>query len=194
MRRKTGVYLFAVGILGLWVSLFQSIDLAEAKDPDYPTKPITFYIQVVAGGTTDTASRAIIEAASKYLGQPFIPINKPGAGGAIAAMAVMNAKPDGYTLGVNVGSSTLIMPHSEECPYRDLSGFTLIMNFGRFNWPLFVRGDAPWKTWKELVEWARQNPRGVKAGITSARSMAPTGIAVWKAEQKEQVGFSYLVL
>ena len=98
MKKKVG-RIFVIGIVLSWMFVFQGIDLAEAKDPDYPTKPITFYIGYSAGGTTDVSARAITEATSKYLGQPIIPINKPGAGGALGSMAVMNAKPDGTLWG-----------------------------------------------------------------------------------------------
>jgi tripartite-type tricarboxylate transporter receptor subunit TctC len=191
-RGKARRFLIIIGIVWSWMFLLQGIDLGEAANPDYPTKPITFIIAYGAGGTTDTAARALTEAASKYLGQSIIPVNKPGGASTIGAMAVMNAKPDGYTLGTANASSVLIMPHTEESPYKDLSGFELILNYGKFIFPLMVRSDAPWKTWKEFIEWARQNPRAAKIGMTSARSMNPQGIAMWKAEQKEKVEFTYL--
>jgi len=182
-----------IGILGFSVLLFQAF-AAGAKDPDYPTKPITLYIAWGAGGNTDVATRALIQAASKYLGQPIIPINKPGAGGVIGAMAVMNAQPDGYTLGGYTSSAVLLIPHTKESPYQDISGFTLIMNYGKYIYPLIVRADAPWKNWNELIQWAKLHPKGVSVGITGARSMSPMGIALWTSEQKEKVEFTYITL
>ena len=126
-------------------------------------------------------ARALVEATSKYLGnRSFLSINLV-LEVLVSAMAVMNAKPDGYTLGTNAGSTVLIMPHTEECPYKDLSGFTLIMNYGKYIFPLIVRSDAPWKTWKEFIEWARQNPRAAKIGINlGLKSMTPMGITLWQ--------------
>jgi tripartite-type tricarboxylate transporter receptor subunit TctC len=40
------------------IILFQSTDIAGAKDPDYPTKPITLFIAYGVGGTTDMTFRA----------------------------------------------------------------------------------------------------------------------------------------
>jgi tripartite-type tricarboxylate transporter receptor subunit TctC len=194
MREKIRSMLIIIGIIGLWIFLRQGIDLAEAKDPDYPTKPITFIISYGPGGTLDTASRALIEAVGKYLGQPIIPINKPGGGATLGAMAVMNAKPDGYTLGAFVGTHVLVLPHTEDCPYRDLSGFSLIMNFTNYVLPVIVRSDAPYKTWKEFIEWARQNPRAVKFVFPSAKSQCPQGVAMWQVEQKERVEITYIVM
>jgi tripartite-type tricarboxylate transporter receptor subunit TctC len=146
------------------------------------------------GGTVDIATRALVHVAGKYLGQPFIPINRPGAGGALAASEVMNAKPDGYTLGSNSGSSVLLIGHTEESPYKDLSAFTLIMNYGKFVMPLIVRADAPWKNWNELIQAAKQKPGSISVGITGARINSPMGIALWTVEQKEKVEFTYIAL
>jgi tripartite-type tricarboxylate transporter receptor subunit TctC len=108
-------------------------------------------------------------------------------------MAVMNAKPDGYTLGAFVGTHVLVLPHMEDCPYRDLSGFSLIMNYMNYVLPVITRGDAPYKTWKEFIEWTRQNPRAVKMAFPSPRSQCPQGVAMWQVEQKERVEFTYIV-
>jgi tripartite-type tricarboxylate transporter receptor subunit TctC len=187
------ISLIVIGVVAVCAFGFRAPN-AGAKDSDYPTRPITFYIAFAAGGNTDIATRALVHAAGKYLGQPFIPINRPGAGGALAASEVMNAKPDGYTLGTNSASSVLLIPHTEESPYKDLSGFTLVMNYGKYIFPLMVRGDAPWKNWNELIQAARQKPGSISVGITGARINSPMGIALWTCEQKENVEFTYIAL
>ena len=181
-----------MGLFGWYIFLFQSIDLAGAKDPDYPTKPIIFYIQYGAGGTADIAGRAFGDAASKYMGQPFVHINKPGAGGTLAGMAVMTAKPDGYTLGLVAASNAFVAPFSEGTPYKDLAGFTMIVNFGYYIYPWIVRTEAPWKTWKEFIEWTRNNPRAAKIGITGARSTTSMGLMMWQVEKREKVEFTHI--
>jgi len=192
MKKETKKILVIIGVMGWLGFLFQSIDLAMAKDPDYPTKPITFYINF-AGGSTDISCRALLEATSKYLGQPLIPVIKTGGAGTVGAMAVMSAKPDGYTLGVCQSGTLTILPHTEECPYKDLSGFTLIANFGKQIYPLTVRSDAPWNTWKEFIEWARKNPRAAKIGTSGARSTQTPSMAMWVAEQREKAEFTFVV-
>jgi len=142
--------LFSIGLIVVWIFLFQNVDLAGAKDPDYPNRPINFIIPMGAGGTTDLSSRAFTEAATKHIGQPIVPVNKPGAGGALGATMVMNAKPDGYTLGMIPASVAFVTPFSDESPFKDLSGFTMIMNFGHYIFPWIVRNDAPWKTWERV--------------------------------------------
>lgn len=186
MRKKIKRILLIIGIFGFLIFIFQGIDLVVAKDPDYPTKPIAFYITFGAGGLTDTVARSLLEATSKHLGQPFIPINKPGGGGTLGAIPVLNAKPDGYTLGQFVGGHIFLLPHLEECPYRDLSGFTFIMNYVKFIFPVIVRTDAPYKTWKEFIEWARQNPRAAKVAFPAAKSQSPQGMSMWQVEKRRE--------
>ena len=179
--------------LGLCFFLFQSADLVGAKDPDYPTKPITCYIGFGAGGATDLTARAFIGAAAKYVGQPIVPVHRPGAGGTLTSMAVLTAKPDGYSLGTITASNAFMAPFSDDAPYKDLSGFTLIVNYGFFAYPLLVRSDAPWKTWQEFIEWARKNPRAAKVSLTGAKSTASQGLVLWQVEKREKVEFAYIV-
>jgi tripartite-type tricarboxylate transporter receptor subunit TctC len=192
MKKEMEKILVILGALGFCILLFQSISLAEAKDPDYPTKPITYYIPFGVGGGSDLSSRAIMEAAAKHLGQPFVPINRAGAGGALAATAVLNAKPDGYTLGGAPAGAAFTVPFADSAPYKDLSVFTFILNYGKFIYPLMVRTDAPWKTWKELMGWARKNPRGVKIGITGSKEVAVQGYTLMNIEKRENVEFTYM--
>jgi tripartite-type tricarboxylate transporter receptor subunit TctC len=182
-----------IGIVALSTLHLHGIDLAKASDSEYPTKPITFYGPYGAGGTYDCASRPLLEAAGKYLGQPFIVINKPGGSGTKAAWTVINSKPDGYTLGGNTASPIVIMPHTGYAPFEDLSGFTFICNFAKPVLLVFCRADAPWKTWNEFIDWVRENPGEAKIGITGSKSTNPMGMGMWLAEQKEKVKFTYIV-
>lgn len=180
------------GLIGCFLFLWVNLDLAAAKDPDYPVKPIDVYIGVGAGGPTDTCTRTLLHAAGKILGQSFVPIQKLGAGGAIMATTVMNAKPDGYTLGAMTTSPVQVIPYTEGSPYKDLSGFTFIMNYGAYVYPLISRSDSPWKNWKEFIEWARKNPKGAKIGLTAAKTADYKGLVLWQIEQREGVEFTCL--
>jgi tripartite-type tricarboxylate transporter receptor subunit TctC len=65
---------------------------------DYPTKPITIVNPMAPGGNHDVVTRAFAAVAEKYLGQPVLVVNKPGASGMIGIQSVVQAAPDGYTL------------------------------------------------------------------------------------------------
>jgi tripartite-type tricarboxylate transporter receptor subunit TctC len=193
MRRKAKEFMI-VGLLLVCIFCVYSIDLAEAEDPDYPTKSITLYLPFAAGGTTGTVVRPLTDAASKLLGQQFVIVPKPGGGGILCAVTVMNAPPDGYILGTVGAGMVFVAPFSDGSPYKDLSGFSMIMNFGGYNYPVMVRGDAPWKTWKEFIEWARQNPKAAKVGITGGKMVTSQGLVFGQVEMREHVEFTYIPL
>lgn len=194
MRRETKRILtgVVVGILTTGVFLFQNLDLARAQSPEYPTRSVELYIPMSAGGSTDMATRAFITAVNKHLSQPIVPINKPGGGGTVAAMAVKTAKPDGYALGSITMSGAFPPPFSEDPPYTDLECFTWIANFGTYVFPIMVRSDAPWQTWKEFIDWAKKNPRATKLGITGSKYSDYKALVLWQVEQRERAKFTYL--
>jgi len=128
----------------------------------YPVKPLTLLIPWAAGGGTDLIARALSEPTSKSLGQPIIVVNKPGGGTTIALVQLMNAKPDGYTIGYITGSG-IMMPHLQSVPYdvnRDFVPIIRFIEFGTLG--IVVRSDSPWKSLNELIEYARANPGKVK--------------------------------
>lgn len=152
-KRRRKCLFILIGLFGLFILLFQGEDSVQAKDPDYPTKPINIYIGFPPGGTTDVMTRAATAAATKHLGQPFVVINKIGGASTLAVKAVMDARPDGYNLGITSGAAPFIAPHSGECLYQDLSALRWIMNFSMDVHFVMVRNDSPWKTWEFQVPY-----------------------------------------
>ena len=71
---------------------------AALADEAYPTGPITMLVGYAPGGQTDLVARGAAKVMSDQLGVPVNVVNKPGAGGAVAARELTQAKPDGYTL------------------------------------------------------------------------------------------------
>jgi len=126
----------------------------------YPERPIQLIIPYVAGATGDITARMLAEELEKILGTKIIPLNKPGASAVLGTDAVVRAKKDGYTL-LYAGASALIyapvsnpeIVHYD--PFKDLEplGFHYF-----FPQTITVRSDAPWKTFPELVDYAKKNP------------------------------------
>ena len=179
------------GLLCLFILICFS-GLGMAKDPDYPTKPIEFVIGQTPGSTTDIASRALCDAVSKHLPQPFMPINKPGGGGAIAATIIKESKPDGYRVGILSRSPAFVTPFTQQVSYDPLRDFTPISYWGDDLDLVMVRGDSPWKTWKELVEWAKKHPGELKVGIPGPKLNQSSGIVLGRIELREKVKFIYV--
>src|SRR5688572_1839690 len=65
---------------------------------DYPARPVRMVVPYGPGGASDLLARSISEALARELGQPFVVDNKPGAGGVIAATAVLSQPADGHTI------------------------------------------------------------------------------------------------
>ena len=135
-----------------------------APAQDYPTRPITLMVGLAAGGITDVTARLYAEAASKVTGQRFTVENKTGAGGGVAAAAVQNATPDGYTLLVFSGSQHATVPAVSNATYEPVKGFSPITYLFNSVVVLTVPADSPAKTMKELHELGRTKPGGLTFG------------------------------
>ncbi len=138
---------------------------------EFPERPITALISFAAGGSADMSFRALAIGAEKYLGQTIIMDNKGGGGGTLALANVANAKPDGYTICQAASTGIVRAPQMQKMTYKPLKSFTPIMAYvGAHNSGLVVKTDAPWKTMKEFVEYARKNPGKIKYGTPGVGS------------------------
>lgn len=139
--------------------------IGAVQAQEYPTQPITMLIDRTPGAGTDICSRALAIGASKALGQEIIPMNKPGAGGAVAAGILATSKPDGYTILALTTSSLAIIPHMEPVSYDPLKDIIPIVHFGTFHTAVIVRADSPHKSFKDLIDFARKNPGKASFGV-----------------------------
>lgn len=146
---------------------------------DYPNKPIELVVPVAPGGGTDIVARAFAESAKKYLPQqPIVVTNKPGTSGAIGMADVMNAKPDGYKLGLIIVELT-ILPNLGTIKYS-AADFRPIARLNVDPAAITVRADAPWKTVEEFLADARKAPQPLNvgnAGMGSIWHMAAAALA-----------------
>lgn len=141
-----------------------------ATAADFPTRPIALIVPWTPGGSTDTVLRLLAESASKHLGQPIVILNKPGGAGTVGpSIMAATAKPDGYTIS-QVALSLFRMPYLQNVSYDPLKDFTYIIGLSGYTTGIVVRADAPWKSWKELVDYARANPGVVTYATTGVGS------------------------
>ena len=160
---------------------FLSMGLGVAWAADYPTRHITLYVGYAAGGATDTAARIVTNQVNKYLEQPMVVNNKPGAGSAVAADFVAKAKPDGYTL-FNATATTVIqtvaIPNN---PFR-MSEFTPIV--GLYSMPLVivVKRDSKLNTIEDFIDFAKKNPNRLNVGSPGVNSGHHFSLELFKRE------------
>ena len=125
---------------------------------DWPKKPVTMYIGYTAGGGTDTVGRVLAKVIGREIGQQINVVNKPGAGGGVAAMAVARAKPDGYTLLMNPSSAISANPHVTKKVKVKPEDYEYAGMLTAFQAGLVAPMDAPYNNFDEWVEFARKNP------------------------------------
>jgi tripartite-type tricarboxylate transporter receptor subunit TctC len=167
-------------IRNLWaaVSLLAALGAAQAQaqtspptsSSHYPTGPINLVIPLAAGDATDTSARAIIEELSRELKVAIVPVNRPGAAGALGTDLVVKAPKDGHTILLTNNASlvfrTVLDPKTATYdPFRDLAPLALAMRSPSI---LVANAEQPYRNFKEMIEYARKAPLGIgTAGVGS---------------------------
>jgi len=180
--KKKGIIVLVSAFMLAVFGLFTGINALAA---DYPTKSVTMYIPFAAGGSMDSSSRVLAAGAEKVLGQPFVMINKTGGGGTVALGVLAGEKPDGYILSAGTSTGIFRIPVQRKVPYKPLADFTHIFAYAAVSSGVVVKPDAPWQTWQEFVDYAKQNPAKVKYSTAGAGS--PMHVAMEVAGAKEGI-------
>ena len=157
-KRILGLILLVTLIAGM--SFFFPSTLPAA----YPEKAVTFFCGFPAGGAMDMTARAITEAVKKYFPKPMAVVNRPGAAGTIGAAEIIQAKTDGYTIGVSAVAVLTLQPHRTKLPYGSPEDYTPIIKLVNIPVCLTVKSTAPWKTIQEFIAYAKANPGKVRVG------------------------------
>jgi tripartite-type tricarboxylate transporter receptor subunit TctC len=124
----------------------------------YPSRPVTFIVPWPPGGSTDLAMRSIAVIAEKHLGGRIVIENKPGVSGTLGAQALaQGAKPDGYTI-AQMPITVFRLPHMMKTNFDPTQDFTWIIHLTGYTFGVVVRADSPWKTWADLIAYAKANP------------------------------------
>src|SRR5262252_8887279 len=131
-------------------------------------KPIEMTVMFGAGSAADVTARYLADGMAKTLGVPVPVVNRTGGGGAIGYSHVKQQKPDGYAIIWNSNSISTTY-HSGVLQF-DYTAFDAVARVSVETPVIAVRSDAPWKTLKELVEYAKANPGKVRIGNSGAGS------------------------
>lgn len=160
----------------LLVAMMTLLSIGTASAQEFPARPVTLIIPFPAGGGTDVAVRAIAEAASKHLGQPIIIDNRAGAAGASGpAVMAVTAKPDGYTIS-QMPIGVFRIPIMQKTTWDPEKDFTYIINLSGYVTVTFASEASGFRTWKDVVEYARKNPGKVTYASAGAGSSGHIGM------------------
>jgi tripartite-type tricarboxylate transporter receptor subunit TctC len=136
-----------------------------AQAQSWPTKPVKFIVPFSPGGATDISARLLGERLSQMWGQSVIIENRAGAGGGLGAAEAARAAPDGYTLFFPSGSVMTANQHIyANMTYAPEKDFVPVTNVVTGAQVLTVPAKSPFKTVKELVDFAKANPGKLNFG------------------------------
>ena len=161
---------FNLGVVSIALAVASLHSPVQAQ-ASYPDKPIRLVVPYTPGGGADTNSRMLAQPMSAILGQPIVIENRPGASGVVGAMAVLQSPTDGYTVFYDT------FPYAVNAVMRDLP-FDPVKDMipvsQAINMPLIlvIPAASPFKTVKELVDFAKSNPNKLDYGSYGAGGAA----------------------
>ncbi len=164
---------FALSLV--FIALFGAF-AGPASAQNFPTKPVTLIVPWPAGGSTDIAMRAIAEAASKHLGQSIIVDNRAGGSGTVGpAQMAATAKPDGYTI-AQIPITVFRLPLMQQTTWDAGKDFTYIAHLTGYTFGVTVKADSQFKTWDDVIKFAKENPGKVTYATPGAGTSLHIGM------------------
>ena len=152
----------------------------------YPVKPMRLISPFAPGGGTDIFARGIAVPVSESFGQPVVVDNRPGAGGATGAELVARSTPDGYTM-IMVSSSYATTSAYGTPSYDPIDGIQPIILFGTTGLVMSVHPSVPVKSVKELIDYAKANPRKLNYASVGTGSVVHLAHELFKLETATQL-------
>ena len=151
---------------GLLLLLLACLAASTAR-AEFPDRPLRLIVGYAPGGTTDIVARVVAEAMGPRLGQPILVENRGGAGGAPAAMMVVQAAPDGHTLMLHTLGPNQAAALGTPLPYDPLASFAPIGMAALGANALVVHPSVPARTMGELRDLALRSPTPLRFGTPS---------------------------
>jgi tripartite-type tricarboxylate transporter receptor subunit TctC len=141
----------------------------------YPTRPVRIIVGFTAGSATDITARLVGQWLSERFGQQFVIDNRPGAGGNIAAEAVVRAPPDGYTLLLFSASAAINATLYDKLNHNFIRDIAPVASVIRGPTVMVVNPSVPAKSVPEFIAYAKANPGRISfasSGIGSGTHLA----------------------
>jgi tripartite-type tricarboxylate transporter receptor subunit TctC len=147
----------------------------QARAQVYPAHPVRWIVGYPPGGATDIVARIMGQWLSESMGQPFVIENRAGASGNIAAEAVANAAPDGYTLLLVNAGNAINATLYKHLKFAFPGNFTAIASIVRVPLLMLVNQAMPIRTLSEFIAYAKKD-RGT-LNMASAGNGTPQHLA-----------------
>jgi tripartite-type tricarboxylate transporter receptor subunit TctC len=150
MKAMVQIMVLAAALMGTGV--------VSAWPQSYPLRPARIIVGFAAGGGTDIAARLVGQWLSERLGQQFIVENRPGAGSNIATEAVVNARPDGYTLLLVSSAHAINATLYDNLSFNFIRDIVPVASLTRQPQVMLLNPSLPAKTVAEFIAYAKANP------------------------------------
>ena len=173
----------AVRALALLLAAYV-VPLGQAAAAGYPERPVTIVSAFPAGGIVDVIARRLAQQFSERFKQSFIVDNRAGAAGSIGYSAVARAAPDGYTLVVASGPTTMAPPGAAAPSWQPQTAFSAIGMIGTIPQAIIVSNGLPVRSLPELVGHAKARPGQVNYGSAGAGTTPFFTMELLKSQQK----------
>lgn len=168
-RRRLLQYGAAVG----GASLSNGLWGFDAEAAGFPSKAFSAYVAAKPGGGHDRFSRAIAPEFQRTTGQPMKLIFTPGAGGVLAATKILNAPPDGHTLGVIAISSMNVSIQFGKPDNFSFGAFAYLGTMWSGPLAIFTGKNSKWKSIEQVVEASKTQK--ITAAVAGMRQMYHVG-------------------
>ena len=156
----------------------------------WPNSSVTFVTPLAVGSASDVALRIVSDQIGKSLGQSILIDNQTGASGAIGAEKVANANPNGYTFCGCNNAILSVLPQLRKVPYNPSKSFKPVGMVAVLPTVLVVNADSPFKTVKELIDYAKSNPGKIQ--YASGGVGSPQHIAMAMFESMAGIKFTHV--
>jgi tripartite-type tricarboxylate transporter receptor subunit TctC len=185
--------------LRLFVAVASAITAVSTSGPgrsqDYPTKPVTFITPAAAGNSPDVVTRIVADRLTQIWKQQIIVLNRPGAGGLIAAQAAAGVEKDGYTLYMSQASTFTVLPVEQEgkLTLNLQTVFAPIGLVGEQPIAIAVNKDVPANSVAELIALANKTPGGMLFGATNRGGQSHLTGELLRERAKADISFVHAV-
>lgn len=158
--------------LAAWIAACGAsmLPLVASAQSGFPSRPIRMIVPFAPGGTTEVLARIIAQKMGENLGQQLVVDNRPGASGSLGTALAVKAAPDGYTLLLTSLSPIVINVnmYAGKPPYDSEKDLTPISSIIKVPSVIAVLPGSPLRTVKDLVAYAKANPRKLSYGSSGA--------------------------
>ncbi len=176
--------------LGAALAVFAA---GPAQAQDYPSKPITFITPAAAGNSPDVVTRIVADRLTQMWKQQIVVINRPGAGGLIAAQAAAadTIAKDGYTLYMTQASTFNVLPVMQEgkMPVDLQKAFVSIGMVGEQPIAVAVNKDVKANSVADLIKLANSSKEGMLFGATNRGGQAHLTGELFRERAKANISF-----